>query len=112
MVAYCASCYDSLRAALAERLKEAQGLRGKLAYVEHGLKCRQDDEGQAHRSFHESMDKIPLEVKNLHDSKASIAESGYDMVDRAESAERESRALREERDAWRLKARIANQEGR
>jgi hypothetical protein len=77
---------DQEIAALKARLVEAEKA---LAFAQRGLKCRQEAEAQAHRVYHEAMDKLPVEAKYLHDPSAEPADMMERMVARAEAAERE-----------------------
>jgi hypothetical protein len=72
--------------ALKARLVEAEKA---LAVAQRGLKCRQEAEAQAHRTYHDAMGKLPVEAKYLHDPAAQPADMMERMVARAEAAERE-----------------------
>jgi hypothetical protein len=93
---------ENLQAENAELKRKLAEAEKALAVAQRGLKCRQEAEAQAHRTYHDAMDKLPVEAKYLHDPAAQPADMMARMVARAESAERKcaelSEALRDKQD--------------
>jgi hypothetical protein len=80
---------ETLQAENAELKRKLAEAEKALAVAQRGLKCRQEAEAQSHRTYHDAMDKLPVEAKYLHDLAAQPADMMERMVARAEAAERE-----------------------